>query len=162
MKQITKNYISLTSTQAVSKIIGLVWVILVARYLGDIGFGKLSFAMSFCAIFGVVIEFGLSSLTTREVARNRHDAAVYLNNVVTIKAILSVLVSILIFLSMAVLDYPQDKTVAVSVVAFSVIIRYFAYIPRSLFFAFERMEYPSVIFAAGRLMIVFNCFIVRI
>lgn len=141
----------MTSSQVTTKIIGLVWIILIARFLGDSGFGKLSFAMSFCAIFGILIEFGFSNLTTREVARDKSAAAKYLNNIVTIKVILSVVVGCLIFVSIWLLEYPHDTALVVYVVALSVIARSVASVPRSLFYAFERMEYPSIIYSAGKL-----------
>ena len=51
-----------------------------ARYLGAEGFGILSFALAFTGIFGVFTNLGLSTLTVREVARDKSLASKYLGN----------------------------------------------------------------------------------
>jgi len=48
-----------------------------ARYLGAAGFGILSFALAFTGIFGVFSDLGLSTLTIREVARDKSLASKY-------------------------------------------------------------------------------------
>jgi O-antigen/teichoic acid export membrane protein len=42
-----------------------------ARYLGADGFGVLSFAISITAIFGILVDMGLSTLMIREVTRDK-------------------------------------------------------------------------------------------
>lgn len=53
-------------------------VIFIARYLGDIGYGKYSFAVAFTALFSVLSDLGLSTLTIRDVAQDRSLANKYL------------------------------------------------------------------------------------
>lgn len=53
----------------VSKLIGALFVLWIARYLHSAGFGTYTFALSFASVFVVFADFGLDALAIREVAR---------------------------------------------------------------------------------------------
>jgi len=67
----------LLASQIASYIIGFFFIMHTARYLGAAGFGILSFALAFTGIFGVFSDLGLSTLTIREVARDKSLASKY-------------------------------------------------------------------------------------
>ena len=60
------------------------FAIYTARYPEAEGFDILSFALAFTGIFGVFSDFGLGTLTVREVAMNKTLAGKYLGNVAVI------------------------------------------------------------------------------
>ncbi|MXW34833.1 MAG: oligosaccharide flippase family protein, partial [Chloroflexi bacterium] len=49
-------------------------LILAGRVLGDVEYGKFSFALAVAMIFEALVDFGLKEITTREVARERRAA----------------------------------------------------------------------------------------
>ena len=115
-----------------------------ARYLGAEGFGILSFALAFTGIFGVFSDLGLSTLTVREVARDKTLASKYLGNIAVMKIILVVVTFGLIALTINLLGYPEQTIKVVYLVALSVIFSAFSGMFNSVFQAYEKMEYLSV------------------
>ena len=115
-----------------------------ARYLGAEGFGILSFALAFTGIFGVFSDLGLSTLTVREVARDKSLAGKYLGNIAVMKIILVVITFGLIALTINLLGYPEQTIKVVYLVALSVIFGAFSGMFNSTFQAYEKMEYQSI------------------
>ena len=115
-----------------------------ARYLGAEGFGILSFALAFTGIFGVFSDLGLSTLTVREVARDKSLAEKYLGNIAVMKLLLVVVTFGLIALFINLLGYPEQTIMVVYLVALSVIFGAFSRMFYSIFQAYEQMEYVSV------------------
>lgn len=84
-KRVAKNTSYLLSAKVSALLIGLLSSVLTVRYLGANGFGVLSFALAFTAIFGILVDFGLGTLTTREVASENPLANKYLGNVIVMR-----------------------------------------------------------------------------
>ncbi|MGB2726857.1 MAG: oligosaccharide flippase family protein [Halobacteriota archaeon] len=61
----------------IGSILSLVLSIFIARSLGDVIFGKCSFALAFTAIFAVFSDLGYNTLLIREVARDKSLASKY-------------------------------------------------------------------------------------
>ena len=87
VQRIAKNTGVLLVSQIANYIIGFFFVMYTACYLGAKGFGILSFALAFTGIFGVFSDLGLSTLTVREVARDKSLAVKYLGNIAVMKLI---------------------------------------------------------------------------
>jgi O-antigen/teichoic acid export membrane protein len=145
VKTIAKNTGVLAISQVITSILGFFLLIYIARYLGEVGFGKYSFAISFTALFAIFANFGLNTYIIREIARNKELTSEYLTNVSLIKLILSFLAFALIVLTINIMDYPQDTTYAVYLFGIYMILTSFSLTFRSVFQAFERMEYEAVI-----------------
>jgi O-antigen/teichoic acid export membrane protein len=76
--RVLRNTLFLIASNLTTKLLGALFVILLARYLEDFGFGQYSFAFSFIAVFIIFADFGFDALTTRNVARNPDLAGEYL------------------------------------------------------------------------------------
>lgn len=144
VKRIAKNTLVLTVADIFSKMLSLILLAYIARFLGDVGFGKYSFALSFTALFAVLADMGLSTLTIREVARDKNKADRYLGNIALIKTLLSLLTFALIFITINFMHYPHDTTIAVYILGLYWILTSFAQFFRSIFRAFEQMEYEAL------------------
>ena len=112
VKTIGKNISSLGIAHAITLILGSILVIFIARCLGDIGYGKYSFAVAFTALFAILSDLGLSTLTIGDVARDKSQAGRYLGQVSALKVVLAVLTLLLIVIIINVLDYPKETTVS--------------------------------------------------
>lgn len=144
VQRIAKNTIFLVIGELATTAAGFLFVMYVARYLGAEGFGILSFALAFAAIFGVFADIGLSTLTTREVARDKTLAAKYLGNIAVVKVALGVVVFGAIALTINLLGYPQQTINVVYFIALSVIVNAFILMFQSVFMAYERMEFVAI------------------
>jgi len=83
-------------------------LIYIARYLGEVEYGKYCFAVSFTALFILFADLGISNLIIRELARNKGLTSEYLTNVSIIKLLLSFVAFCFIALTINLMDYPED------------------------------------------------------
>lgn len=144
IQRIAKNTAVLYGAHIVNALLGLFLTIYIARMLGDVIFGKYSFALVFTALFAVFIDLGFTTLIVRDVARDKSAAPKYLGNIGVITAILSVIIFGLIALIINLMHYPQDTTAAVLIFGVVIVFNAFGNLFRVTFRAFERMEYEAL------------------
>jgi len=101
-----KNTFYLLIAYAYQKVVAFFYFIILARYLGADSFGKYTFAISFTALFAVLIDAGMFAVLTREIARDRKKTKSYFGNILTFNIISSVLVFFIIYFAINSLDYP--------------------------------------------------------
>jgi O-antigen/teichoic acid export membrane protein len=143
-RTIARSSILLLIGQIVSLGLAAVYGIELARYLGVTGYGLLSTAIAFTGVFAPLTSLGLTTLATREVARDKSLASKYLGNLLIIEIALAIGTFCLIALAAYVLRYPQETIILIYVLALSVVCAGFTGVFYSLFQAFERMEYQSI------------------
>ena len=154
LKTLSKNTLAILIGQLVSRVLSFVLIVFIAKYLGDVGLGRFSFALSFCGLFVVFSELGLRELMIREVARHKEKAKKYLSNVIPIKFFLSVGVVGLMFVVINWMDYPSETTFAVYAIGLSVVLNSFARLINSLFNAYENMEFETATLILERIIAV--------
>ena len=143
IKRIAKNTLSLFAAQFVSAILSLILSIFIARNLGDVIFGKYSFAIIFVGIFAIFSDLGYNTLLIRDVARDKSQANRYLNNIVSIRAVLSVVIFVFIVVIINVAGYPTYTKNVVYLFGITTLLVSLADIFRVTFRAFEKMEYEA-------------------
>jgi len=119
-------------------------VIYTARYLGASLYGTLSIALAFAATFGVISDLGISTLTTREVAKDKLLTDKFVGNIIVLRLILAFITVGIIFIIANLGNYSQETTVTIYIASLSIIVAVFPGIFSSIFQAYEKMEYPSV------------------
>jgi O-antigen/teichoic acid export membrane protein len=144
VRTIAKNTGVLLVAQVASYLLSFFYMMYTARYLGTAGFGILSFALAFTGIFAVFADLGLSTLTVREVARDKSLAPKYLANVSLMKIILVAITFGLIALTINLMGYPEETIKVVYLLALFVIFTGFTQMFYSIFQAYERMEFQSI------------------
>jgi len=153
VRRIAKNTAMLLIGQVVSNILSLILIVFIARYLGDIGLGQYSFALSFAGLFALFAGLGLDPFVVREVARDRKRADFFLGNLSVLRLILSSAAFLLICATVNILNYPSDIKLFMYIVGLSVVLTSFSLLFRSIFRAFEKMEYETVVSAADRILV---------
>jgi len=143
-KRIAKNSTLIFLGDATGAILQLIVVVYLVRYLGDVAFGKYAFAFAFTSLFMILSKLGLSVLSIREIARDTSKAGEYLTNISIIKFILSLITIVLIVVTINLMHYPQDIILAVYIVGGVMVFTSFTEFFRSIFRAFERMEYGTI------------------
>lgn len=148
IKIIAKNTLVLTIGQIGVIILGTLYNIYTARYLGAEGYGILSFSLAFTGIFGLLADLGLSTLATREISRDISIANKYIGNIIVIKLILSLITMILTATAVYFLNLPTETSKVVYLIFLPTIFISFTGIFNSIFQAFQKMEYIS----AGKIL----------
>ena len=145
IRTIAKNIFSLTVVGVITRLLAFILVISIARYLGDTGYGKYAFVFAFTSFFAIVPDLGLSTLTIREVARDKELAGKYLGNIFLVKFVLSFIAFLLVVVFINLMHYPPDITMAVYIAGAYVVLTSFNLFFISIFRAFEKMEYETVV-----------------
>jgi len=144
IQNIAKNVGVLTVSNITSSTLGFFLLIYIARFLGEEEFGKYSFALSFTALFLIFIDLGISQLTVREIARRKYNLNKYLANVLIIRIISSLsILTIIAIIVRLMIHNPYDRYV-IFIFSVYVIINSFTLLFRSIFQAFEKMQYTSI------------------
>lgn len=144
IRKIARNTGVLLISQTFCNILGFLFIMYMARYLGADKFGIISFALAFSGIFNVLTDLGLNTLTVREVARDNLLAGKYLGNIAVIKIILVFVSYTILIVAINFLGYPEQTKVVVYLIALSVFLNSFSGLFYSIFQAFEKMEYQSI------------------
>jgi O-antigen/teichoic acid export membrane protein len=111
----------LVGSKAATWILAFVMTVMMPRYLGATGFGRLYLAMSLTGIASIVVEFGLNSLVAREVSKHREQAMRYLVNAGVLKTALWAISCVVLAVVVQVAHYPAETQIAVALLAVSVL-----------------------------------------
>jgi len=149
VRRIAKNSLTPMATQVLNKVVDAAFAIFLLRFLGPSNFGNYAFAVVFIGYFSLFTDFGLGTLLTREVARDKAQANRYLSNSIMVRLGLS-LASTPLLIGLVMLyrwkfGLASDASVAILLFAVSLIPSAFASALSSVFIAHERMEYPAAV-----------------
>ncbi|MHA1368811.1 MAG: flippase [Promethearchaeota archaeon] len=143
-KKIAKNTLVLIFADLVGKLFLLLYNFYVANSLGSVKFGIISNALAFMAIYENFNDLGLNQLTVREIAKNKALTKKYIENIISIKLILSILTFFLILLSVKLLGYTEINISVTLIVGIGYIILILSNIFNNLYQSHERMEFQSM------------------
>jgi O-antigen/teichoic acid export membrane protein len=153
VQRIAKNLMVLFSSQLIAYLLAFFYTIYIARYLGPVGFGILSFSMALVSIFGIFGDLGLSTLLTREVSRDKSLQDKYVGNFIPIKIVLSILTFSLLVLLVNLMGYSQQTVYIVYIFGLYMVTFTFSQIFFALFQAYEKMEYQAISLLINNLLI---------
>jgi O-antigen/teichoic acid export membrane protein len=114
------------------------------RFLGDVKFGELYFAITFVSLVGFPVELGFNQQLTRDVAEKPERAEDYLWNTLLLKTILWMLVFGLILFLVWILGYGVEQRTLVVICGIDLFAGSIGNAFGSLHYAFERAVYPTI------------------
>ncbi len=88
VQRVTKNTVAPIGLNLINKVIDMAFAMLMLRILGPADAGKYYLAVVVIGWFDIWINFGLNTLATREVARDRTLANRYLSNTILLRGLL--------------------------------------------------------------------------
>jgi O-antigen/teichoic acid export membrane protein len=118
----------------------LVLVIVTARALGPTEFGKFTFAYALATVLGIVLDFGISVVLTRAVARDPGATAERWGTASTLKVLLLGLVGPVYLTVPFLMQRPWDTTAAVWLLGLAITLQAFLENAVSIFTAVQRLE----------------------
>jgi O-antigen/teichoic acid export membrane protein len=149
LKRVVKNSMTPMATSFLNKLIDTAFAMLMLRILGPEGAGKYSFAIVIYSYLEIVTNFGLNTLLTREVSKDRSQANRYLSNTAVLRLIILIASAplLLVFLIAwrRVFALPNDTTAAILLLSLSLVPGSISAALTAVFLAYEKMEYPAAI-----------------
>jgi len=160
---IAKNTFWLAVAEGITRFLKLILIIYVARILGATEYGKFTFALAFVGLFAVFSDFGVSQITTRELAREKEKEKEF-PDILSLKILLGLGSLGLILIGSFFITPDLTLREIIWILGVYTIISGFSGIIFAFFRARQKMEYESwtkilqalVITGAG-FFILFNC-----
>lgn len=156
-RRIAVNTAWLFSEKVLGRLIGFFLMVILARALGTVGFGKLNFANSFAALFIILADMGIGTLITRDMAANRDEAAVYFGKSVVLMAPLIALAAVVITSAALIADLPEDTFYLIFFFAGYQLLKNLGAVYTAVFRAFERMQYAAGVLLVERILSLAFC-----
>ncbi len=149
VRRVAKNSIAPMVLALLNRGIDFAFALLMLRILAPEGVGRYAFAVSLVVLFEILTRFGLGTLLTRDVARNRADGNRYLSNVVQLRAVLWLIAVPLIGGVLALYfitgNLTPDVVWTVALFVLGMFLSNIADALTALFYAYEQAEYPAFI-----------------
>jgi O-antigen/teichoic acid export membrane protein len=163
VRRVAKNSLVPMGLSLVNKAIDFAFAMLYVRILGPEGTGQYYFVVAIYGFFEIVSRYGLGTLLTRDVAADKNQSSRYLTAVLSLRTLLwaaSVPLMALVVLGYRWLyatgwsaeNMGQAEILALALLAGGMLLANYADAFSSLFFAFEKMEYPAGLANAGALI----------
>ncbi len=141
VKKVSKNIIFLFTSDAASHVLGFVATIYIARLIGVEGFGMVSFGLAFLNYALLFGNPGLTTLGTREIARNKLNTSV-IEDITSTRTVLASVIFIL--MALGVLVIPGNATVKGLILVYSLTLFPFALYLEFVFQGREEMEFVGI------------------
>jgi O-antigen/teichoic acid export membrane protein len=145
VRRVAKNSIALFISGMIVSILSIILSIVIARNLGIVIFGKYAFAIAFVTLFEQFSDLGYTTLSIRNISREKTQASKYISNNFSIRVLLSIILFALIVFTINILNYPTDTKYAVYFFGVFVLATTLSGVFNVAFRAFEKMEYESTI-----------------
>lgn len=151
---VARNSVFILASKFLIKFISFAFIIIIARTLGDVGFGRYALVWSYVATFAAFSDFGLATYIIRELARKQSNNNSLAENVIAFRLILAVATILLINFSIRFTDY-SSETFSQIVLASSILLLYAVQDPLdSILQAKERADLSSILRIIGQLAFV--------
>ena len=144
-RRLLRNLTSILFGDLFGRFIGFLTAIVLARYLGPQDYGKYSLVTSFAYLFMVLSDFGLDDLIVMNVAKDRSLASEYVTASFLIKLLFSFLSIVALILLVLVMGYSKEIVLCTAIFSMHLIFITLSNALSSIYKAFERMEYASMI-----------------
>jgi O-antigen/teichoic acid export membrane protein len=146
-----------SSISAGSAALLLLLMIAAGRVLGDVEFGKFSFALLLGGVFETLMDFGLHQVTVRAIARDRSRAPALLEHALAIKLIWAGATLALLVATANVLRPQHDVRMACYLIGGSLVFRSYMLTIRGVLQGLEHFGWDSIVVLADRgLMLAFG------
>ena len=143
--KVVKNSIWLIIQPLVLNVISLFVIGYIARSLGQVDYGKFTFAFAFISLFMPVINMGLGSLGTREIAEKRGASADFFWKLFVLRVFLASVAIAAVVLTVHILGYPADTRLVVYIAGSTLLFYSVTITFHSAFQGFEMMQYIAYI-----------------
>jgi O-antigen/teichoic acid export membrane protein len=147
IKRIAKNSLAPMTMALLNRFIDFGFAMLMLRILAPEGAGRYQFAVVFIGYAEILTRFGLGTLLTREVARDRAQSARFFSNITVLRAILWLtslpVMGIVLWLYVLFGGLASETVIAVGLFAIGLFFSNIADGLTALFYAHEKAEYPA-------------------
>jgi len=144
MAIVARNSAFVLGMQVALKVLAFLFNVYVVRRLGDVHFGRYSAVMAYVAVFAIFTDWGMSPYAVREMAKDRAKTAWLLPNIVGIRVVLSLLITLVAPLSAIWLGKEGDMVLGIFIASAGLLVYAFHGPLDTALTARERLDYTSI------------------
>jgi O-antigen/teichoic acid export membrane protein len=133
-----------------SKVISLALYVVMARELGESGFGVFTFGLAVAMLVTALGGFGQDAILVREVARDRRQIDHYFANTLVLKVVLAIPALVLAIAAGTFLDIARDTQIVVALLGAAIVAELLTTTCFGVYQAFERLVYLPVVLITQR------------
>jgi O-antigen/teichoic acid export membrane protein len=134
--------------KVIAKIFSVILFIIVAHKIGVNGVGVIAYAMSLASLVASIANFGIPNLLIRTMAKERHNAGNILSKIIAPRLIIFAGVFVLLNTIVIVKDRTWSSIIPAVLISGGVFVDYFSLTYRTVFSAFEVLQYEALILFA--------------
>lgn len=131
---------------------------MITGYLGESGYGNYTFVYTYLALFGIVADFGIFTITVKEMSKKDADTSMILGNALGLRTLLSVVTMILAVVAIFVVGFFFPKygdtviPIGVAIAALSTIITLLNGTVSTILQVHLKMQYESLGLVIGKVV----------
>ncbi|HEY72997.1 MAG TPA: flippase [Thermoflexia bacterium] len=152
MSTVARNSAFVLGVQVALKVLAFLFNVYVVRRLGDVHFGRYSAVMAYVAIFAIFTDWGMSPYAVREMAKDRGQTSQLLPDIIAIRVLFSLLVTLIAPLSALWLGKESDMVLGILIASAGLILYAFQGPLNSALTARERLDYTSIFTLVNQLV----------
>ena len=156
VKSLVKNTTYMYIGEIISNIFQLAFIILLTRYLGAEGIGKLSLALSLGWIIVLFSDFGVNHIMFREMVLKNKNILHHLSRSVALKIFLGITTILVTILLAATFRFSMERTLIIIIICISLILDSTGQLFRNALISIKKMNYESItkiIFGISKLIL---------
>ena len=140
VSKISQNTLALLVGQITVQLSGMLLGILIARILGDVGYGQYTLSFAFVGVFSLVFTMGVDYLVVRDIAQSPETSINVVGGAMWLRLIGFPLVLIMTAVTSWILGYQQDQRYLIFIASIALGLSAIADLPRSFFRGIQRMQ----------------------
>jgi O-antigen/teichoic acid export membrane protein len=153
--QVAKNTLFLTIGSIAQKVLAFVYFTLLARqFLPPEDIGKYLYALSYVALFSVIVDFGMQPALIREIAKDRSRTKAIVSSALGIKTLMAIGTAGAMLLSSRLTENDPVKIALISIAAITVILDSLQLTFYAVLRGHERLKYEAVGVLIGQMITV--------
>ncbi len=143
--KIIKNASSLLMVQIINPLLGMIFVIALARITGATGLGEYTFALSMVAIFEGIAGLGLRSYMIREIGKRQAKWHAIFTSNMALGVASALAAQIIMMIAAQIMGYEAEILKGLFIISFSLLPTVVLYVLTSILYAFDRMAVAGVV-----------------
>lgn len=152
--KVARNTLYLTVSEIVLKIVGILWIIFLARAFSVATYGEYNFITAYIAIFSFLPDFGVGLIVIREIARDPKHAPEYIGNSFILNGILALVTFIVIAASGVVFGVSGSLYPLLIISAITLLLSTLRSVAIFYFDGTEKMQYSAILNTLNTILLV--------
>lgn len=158
-QKVFKNTLYLTISEIILKIIGVLWVLYLARSLPVSLYGRYNFVNAFLSIFSFLPDLGLGLIVIREIAKKKEKANILLGNAIFLTTILSTLTVFLILLFTFFFHTSKEANQLIFLASCTLFLSTFRSVAIFYFDGIEKMSFSAALNTLNTILLIVGAFV---